>query len=74
MSCKAMWTWDASYQQWCKKAKLVIRVEMCMKFYDDSKMLYLETDASIIGLWAALLQLRDKTGCQKGTVPDNAIL
>ena len=35
-----------------------------MKFYDDNKLLYLEIDASGIGLGAALLQLRDNTSCQ----------
>ena len=45
-----------------------------MKFYDDTKTLYLETDASSIGLGAALLQLRDNTGYQKDTAPDNTIL
>ena len=47
---------------------------MCMKFYDDNKMLYLETDAFRISLGAALLQLRDNTACQTHMVPDNTIL
>ena len=45
-----------------------------MKFYDDTKMLYLETDASIVSLGAALLQLHDNIACQKGIPPDNTIL
>ena len=32
-----------------------------MKFYGDTKLLYLETDASGVGLGAALLQLCDNT-------------
>ena len=45
-----------------------------MKFYDDNKLLYLKTDASGIGLGAALLQLRDNTTCQTHMAPDNTIL
>ena len=45
-----------------------------MKFYDDTKLLYLKTDASGISLGAALLQLRDNTTCQTHMVPDNTIL
>ena len=56
------------------KAKSLIKAEVCMKFYDDTKPLYLETDASRIGLRAALLQLWDNTDCQKGTALDNTIL
>ena len=56
------------------KAKALIKVDVCMKFYNDTKLLYLETDASGVGLRAALLQLCDNTTCQKGMVPDNIIL
>ena len=45
-----------------------------MKFNDDTKPLYLETDASGVGLGAALLQLCNDTTCQKDRAPDNIIL
>ena len=45
-----------------------------MKDYDDTKLLYLETDVSGIGLGAALLQLHNNTTCQKGMAPGNIIL
>ena len=71
---KTTWTWNASYQQWFQKAKLLSKAKMCMKFYDDTKPFYLETDTSGIGLGgAALLQHRDNMACQKGMAPDNSI-
>ena len=45
-----------------------------MKVYDDSKYLYLETDASGVGLGTALLQTWEGTTCQKDKVPDNTTL
>ena len=74
MSSKATWMWNTSYQQLFDKAKSLIKAEMCMKFYDDTKLLYLKTDACGIGLGAALLQLRDNMNCPKDTAPDNTIL
>ena len=71
---KTTWTWNASHQQLFEKAKSLIKVVVCMKFNDNTKPLYLETDASRVGLGAALLQLHDNTTCQKGMVPDNIIL
>ena len=54
--CKVIWEWNLSYQALFNKAKLLIKSDMCMKFYDDTKLLYLETDASGVGLGAALQQ------------------
>ena len=56
------------------KAKSLIKAGVCMKFYDDTKPLYLEPDASGVSLGVALLQLHDNTACQKGMAPDNTNL
>ena len=45
-----------------------------MKFYGDTKPLYLETDTSRVGLGVALLQMQEGTTCQKNMVPDITIL
>ena len=68
------WTCKASHQALFNKAKLLIKVDMCMKFYDDAKPLYLETDTSGVGLGVALLQMHEGTTCQKDIAPDNTIL
>ena len=47
---------------------------MYMEIYDDSKHLYLETDAFTVVLGAAHLQTWEGTTCQKDTVPDNIML
>ena len=52
---KAMWTWNTSYQSLFAKVKLLMKFDMCMEFYDDTRPLYLETEASGIGLGVALL-------------------
>ena len=71
---KVIWTWNAPYQALFNKVKLLIKSDMCMKFYNDTKPLYLETDAYSVGLGAALLQTWDGTTCQNDIVPDNTIL
>ena len=42
-----------------------------MKLYNDTKPLYLEIDASGVGLGAVLLQLHEGSMCQKNMAPDN---
>ena len=70
-SSKMTWTWNACYQQLFDKAKSIVKADVCMKFYDDAKPLYLETDGSGVILGVALLQLCNNMVCQKGIVPDN---
>ena len=41
-SCRSTWMWNASYQQLFTNAKSIIKADMCMKFCDNSKSLYLE--------------------------------
>ena len=45
-----------------------------MKFYADMKLLYLETDASRVGLGAGWLQTREGTSCPWDMAHDNIIL
>ena len=45
-----------------------------MKFYDDTKPLYIETDVSGVGLEGALLQTRNNTNFHGDEVQDNSIL
>ena len=73
-SSRMLWTWNASYQQQFNRAISLIKAEICMKFYDDTKLLYLEIDASGLGLGAVLLQLHDNTVCQRDVAPDNTSL
>ena len=68
------WTWNVSYQQLFDNAKSIIKADVCMKFYDNSKPLYLETDASGTGLGVALLQHHDNTVCQVGVAPQKITL
>ena len=71
---KAAGTWNTSYQQLFVKVKSLIKVDVCMKSYNDTKPLHLQTDPSGVGLEAALLQLHDNTTYQKDMMPGNTIL
>ena len=73
-SSRAMWMWNVSYQALYDKTKSLIKADVCMKFYNETKPLYLKTDASGIGLGATLLQARDGTTCPKDIAPANTIV
>ena len=45
-----------------------------MKFYDETKQLYLGKDVSGVELGAGLLQTRSGTNCPRDKAPDNNIL
>ena len=63
ISAKTEWTWNGTYQKMFDIAKAIINEEACMKFYHETKPLYIETDASGVDLGAALLQTRSNTSC-----------
>ena len=48
------WTWNASHQRLFDKVKSIMKEDACMKFYDDMKPLYMETDAVGVELGAIL--------------------
>ena len=73
MSAKTEWMLSATYQKMFEKAKAILK-DVCMKFYDETKPLYIETDASGVGVGAALLQTRSNKSCHRDKVPDNSIL
>ena len=73
-SAKTEWTWNATYQKMFDKAKAIIKEDACMKFYDETKPLYIETDASGAGLGNALLETRSNASSHRDEVLDNSIL
>ena len=74
MSVKTEWAWNATNQKMFNQAKVIIKEDACMKFYDETKPLYIEMNASGVGLGATLLQTRSNTTCPKDEAPDNSIL
>ena len=53
--------------------KSIIKEDTCKKLYGVTKPLYLETDASVVGLRASLLQARDGMSLHRDEAPDNSI-
>ena len=50
-SARTEWTWNATYQKIFNKAKSIIK-DACMQSYDKTKSLYIEMDASRVGMGA----------------------
>ena len=74
MSVKTEWTWNSDYQKLFDKAKSIMKEGACMKFYDETKPLNLNTDVSGVGLRAGLLQTRNGISCPRDMAPDSNIL
>ena len=53
-SVKADWTWNRIYQHLYDRAKKIIKKDPCIEFYDASRPLYLEIDASDVSLGVRL--------------------
>ena len=51
-----------------------MKEDACVKFYYETQPLYLETDASGVGLGAALLQTGSDTCCPREKAPNKRIL
>ena len=62
------------YQDLYDRANRIIKKDTCMKFYDASMSLYLETDASVVGLGAGLLQVSDGMNCGHYKVQEKATM
>ena len=52
---KSEWTWNVTHQKLSYKAKSIIKEDACMKIYDETKPLYLETNTLGVGLGAEIL-------------------
>ena len=50
--------WNRIYQGLYERARALIKKDTCMKFFDEKKLLYIEIDASGVGLRSGLLQVR----------------
>ena len=73
-SARTELTWNATYQKIFEKAKSIIKEGICMKFYGETKPLYIEMDSSVVEMGCALLQTKSSTCCSRDKAPDNSIL
>ena len=62
-SVKTEWSWIRSYQDLFDRAETLYKKDTCMKFYKKTRLLYLGTDASRVGLGTGLLQIGHDMNC-----------
>ena len=62
------------YQRIFDKIKAIMKEDACMKFYNEMKLLYLETDACVVGLRVCLLQTREGMNCPGNEASHNNML
>ena len=67
---KAEWMWNAAFQMF----EAIFKEGVCMKFYNETKPYYIETDAIGFGLGAPLLQTRHNMSCHRNEAWDMNIL
>ena len=48
-SVNTAWTWTRSYQEINETTKSLVKEDICMKYYNVEKSLYLKTDMSGVG-------------------------
>ena len=68
-SVKAIWTWNRTYQEIYERVKLLVKGEIFMRYCHVRKWLYLESDASGVGLGTTLLQVREYLDCGHNEAP-----
>ena len=56
------------------QSKGINKKDACMRFYDKTRSLYLETDVSGVGPGDGILHIRDGVKCSWDEAPDNTIL
>ena len=71
---KADWTWNGMYQDQHNRVKKIVIKDACMKFCNESRPPYLETDALDVGIRSGLLQVKDGMNCGFNKVPHNVTL
>ena len=73
-SVNVEWISNVSYQSPFNKGKLITKEDAYMKFYDEMKPLYMETDTSEVELKGTILQTRMGTSCPRDETPHKNIL